>query len=70
MDWTHQRPGMSPPNGAADDIVYCSPCCGFVISVNTLEWSQFALGQLVALGIATILLALFMLGMSVFSLFA
>jgi len=38
--------------------------------VNSLEWSQFALGQLVALGIETILLALFTLGMSVFSLFA
>jgi hypothetical protein len=69
MDRTHQRPGISPPNGAADDIVYCSPCSGFGISVNASEWSQFALGQLVALGIATFLLALFALGLSLFSLF-
>ena len=69
MDWTHQRPDISPPNGVADDIVYCSPCSGFVISVNALEWSQFALGQLVALGIATFLLALLVLGLSLFPLF-
>ena len=67
MDWTHQRPGVSPQNGAADDIVYCSPCSGFVISINALEWSQFALGQLVVLGIATFLLALLVLGLSPFS---
>ena len=69
MDWTHQRPGVSPQNGAADDIVYCSPCSGLVIPVNALEWSQFALGQLVALGIATFLLALIVAGLSLFSLF-
>jgi hypothetical protein len=69
MDWTHQRPDISPPNGAVDDIVYCPSCSGFVISVNALEWSQFALGQLVALGIATFLLALLVLGLSLFSLF-
>ena len=69
MDWTHQRPDISPPNGAVDDIVYCQSCSGFVISVNALEWSQFALGQLVALGIATFLLALLVLGLSLFSLF-
>ena len=69
MDWTHQHPDISPPNHAADDIVYCPSCSGFVISVNALEWSQFALGQLVALGIATFLLALLVLGLSLFSLF-
>ena len=69
MDRTHQRPGISPPKGAAEDIVYCPSCSGFVISVNALEWSQFALGQLVALGIATFLLALLVLGLSLFSQF-
>ena len=69
MDWTHQRPDISPPNGAADDIVYCPSCSDFVISVNALEWSQFALGQLVALGIATVIVTLLTLGLSLFSLF-
>ena len=67
MDRTHQRPGMSPQNGAADDIVYCSPCSGFAISVNALEWSQFALGQLVALGVATFILTLVALAPSLWS---
>ena len=69
MDRTHQRLDITQPNVAQDDIFYCSPCLGFVISVNALEWSQFALGQLVALGIATFLLALLVLGLSLFSLF-
>jgi hypothetical protein len=69
MDRTHQRLGITQPNVAPDDIVYCSPCSGFVICLNALEWSQFALGQLVALGIATFLLTLFALGVSLFSLF-
>ena len=69
MDRTHQRLGITQPNAASDDIGYCSPCSGFVISGNALEWSQFALGQLVALGIATFLLALLVLGLSLFSLF-
>jgi hypothetical protein len=66
MDRTHQCPGISPPNGAAEDIVYCSPCSGFVISANALEWSQFAFGQLVALGMATFPLGLFVLLFSLF----
>ena len=69
MDRTYERLDITQPNVAPDDIVYCSPCSGFAISVNASEWSQFALGQLVALGIATFLLALFALGVSLFSLF-
>jgi len=67
MDWTHQRPDISPPNGAADDIVYCSPCSGFAIYVNALEWSQFALGRLVTLGVATFILTLVALALSLWS---
>jgi len=69
MDRMHQPTGTVQPNVAADDIVCCSPCSGFVISVNALEWSQFAFGQLVALGTATFLLALLVLGLSIVSLF-
>jgi hypothetical protein len=75
MDLTHQSPGTSPPNGAApydaaDDTVYCSPSCsGCVIAVNASEWSQFALGQLVALGTATFLLAMIVFVLSFFSVF-
>ena len=68
MDRTLQPRDIVQPNVAADDIVCGSPCSGFVISANALEWSQFAFGQLVALGIATFLLALLVLGLSLFSL--
>jgi len=69
MDRTHQPPGRMQPNVAADEVVYCSPCSGFVISINALEWSQFAFGELVALAAATFLLALLVLGLSLVSLF-
>ena len=63
----YQRPDISPPNHAADDIVYCPSCSGFVISVDASEWSQFALGQLVALGVATFILTLVALALSLWS---
>ena len=69
MDRTHQRHDITQPNVAPDDIVYCSPCSGFVISGRALESSQFALGQLVALAIATSLLTVLVLGLSLFSVF-
>ena len=69
MDRTHQRHDITQPNVAPDDIVYCSPCSGFVFSGNALELSQFALGQLVALAIATLFLSLLVLGLSLFSMF-
>jgi hypothetical protein len=66
MDLTDQ----SPTYGDAVDIVYCSPCCsGCVLAVTPLEWSQFALGQLVALGTATFLVTLLVFVLSVFSVF-
>jgi hypothetical protein len=36
------------------------------LAANALEWSQFAFGQLVALGMATFLLGLFVLLFSLF----
>jgi hypothetical protein len=69
MDRTHQRLGISQPKVAPDGIVYCSPGSGFAISGNALEWSQFALGQLVALAIATSLVSLLVLGLSLFAVF-
>jgi hypothetical protein len=67
MDRTHQRLGITQPNVARDDIVYCSPCSGFAIYVNALEWSQFALGRLVTLGVATFILTLVALALSLWS---
>ena len=67
MDRTRQRLDITQSNVAPDEIVYCSPCSGFVISGNALEWSQFALGQLVALGVATFILTLVVLALSLWS---
>ena len=67
MDRTHQRHDITQPNVAPDDIVYCSPCSGFVFSGNALELSQFAVGQLVALGVATFILTLVTLALSLWS---
>jgi hypothetical protein len=67
MDHTHQSGGIRPPNEASDDVVCCSPCSGCVIAVNALEWSQFALGKLVALGVGTFFLAMITLALSLCS---
>ena len=66
MDWTYPQ-GTVDRHVVTDDIVYCSPCLGFVIAVNAEEWSQFALGQLVALGVATFILTLVALALSLWS---
>jgi hypothetical protein len=68
MDWTHQRSAISSLNSAADDIVCCSACSGVVITAGAWDWSQFALGQLVALGIATFIFTLVVFVLSLFSL--
>ncbi len=67
MDHAHQSGNIRPPNDAIDDFVCCSPCSGCVIVVNTLEWSQFALGQLAALGVGTFFLAMITLALSLCS---
>jgi hypothetical protein len=43
---------------AKDDICYFSPCSGVAFTMKSAERSQFAQGQLVALGIATFILTL------------
>jgi hypothetical protein len=49
----------------AEDTVCSSPCSGAVIVMSAAEWSQFALGQLLALGIATFILTLVVIVLSV-----
>jgi len=67
MNWMHPQ-GITQRHVAADDIVCGSPCLGFVITVNADEWSQFAFGQLVALGVATSILMVFVAVLSLVSL--
>jgi hypothetical protein len=43
---------------AGDDICYFSPCSGVAFTMKAAEQPQFALGQLVALGIGTFIVAL------------
>jgi hypothetical protein len=61
MDQRHLDQGIIQRNVATEDIICGLPCLGFVIQINADEWSQFALGQLVALGIATFILTLVVL---------
>jgi hypothetical protein len=67
VDWTHPQ-GITQRHVAADDIVCGSPCLGFAITVNADEWSQFALGQLLVLGVATFILTVFVSVVSLVSL--
>ena len=50
---------------SAEGVVCC--CSGAVIILDADEWSQFAFGQLVALGVGTFVLALPTLAMSLLS---
>jgi hypothetical protein len=50
---------------SAEGVVCC--CSGAVIILNAGEWSEFALGQLVALGVGTFVLALATLAVSLLS---
>jgi len=59
--------GITDRHVGTDDIIYCSPCLCVVIVVNAEERSQFALGQLIALGIATSILTVVVLVLSLFS---
>ena len=62
MDQTY--PDLTTGKGAvsAEGVVCC--CSGAVIILNAGEWSEFAFGQLVALGVGTFLLTLFTLALS------
>ena len=58
MDHAHPHQGITQRTVAGDDISYFSPCSGVAFTMKAAERSQFALGQLVALGIATFILTL------------
>ena len=58
MDQAHPDQGITQRTVAGDDICYFSPCSGAAFTMKAAERSQFALGQLVALGIATFILTL------------
>jgi len=47
---------------SAEGVVCC--CSGAVIILRAGEWSEFAFGQLVALGVGTFILALATLALS------
>jgi hypothetical protein len=68
MDRMNQPQGITERRVAADDIFYCSPCLGVVITADAWGRSQFALGQLVALGIATFIFTVVVFVLSLFSL--
>ena len=65
MDQTY--PDLTTGKGAvsAKGVVCC--CSGAVIILDAGEWSEFAFGQLVALGVGTFTLALVTLALSLWS---
>jgi hypothetical protein len=65
MDQT--QPDITQRTVAGDDISYFSPCSGVAFTMKAAERSKFALGQLVALGIATFILTLVTLVLSLCS---
>jgi hypothetical protein len=67
MDQVNPDQGITHRDVATDYVVCGSPCLGFVITISADEWSQFATGQLVALGAATFMLSVFVLVLSVCS---
>jgi hypothetical protein len=64
MDQAHPYQGITQRSAAGDGISYYSPCSGVAFTMNAAERSQFALGQLVALGVGTFLLTLVTLALS------
>ena len=67
MDQALPDQGITQRTVAGDDICYFSPCSGVAFTMKAAERSQFALGQLVALGIATFILTLITLVLSLCS---
>ena len=67
MDQTQPNQGITQRTVAGDDISYFSPCSGVAFTMKAAEHSEFALGQLVALGIATFILTLVTLVLSLCS---
>jgi hypothetical protein len=65
MDHTYPDLCIGRETVSADGVVCC--CSGGVIIVNAGEWSEFAFGQLVALGVGTFVFALATLALSLLS---
>ena len=66
MDQTYPDLGVAKGPVPAEGVVCC--CSGAAIPImDADEWSEFAFGQLVALGVGTFLLALFTLALSLWS---
>ena len=64
MDQTYPDLTIGKRTASAEGVVCC--CSGAVIPIGDPdEWSKFALGQLVALGVATFILTLVTLALSV-----
>jgi hypothetical protein len=67
MGQTQPDQAITKRTVAGDDFSYFSPCSGVAFTMKAAERSQFALGQLVALGIATFILTLVTLVLSLCS---
>jgi hypothetical protein len=66
MDQTYPDLAFGKRTVSAECVVWC--CSGAVIPImDADEWSEFALGQLVALGVGTFLLTLATLALSLCS---
>jgi hypothetical protein len=66
MDQTYPDLTVGKRTVSTEGVVCC--CSGAVIPIlDADEWSEFALGQLVALGVGTFLLTLFTLALSLWS---
>ena len=66
MDQTNPDLTIGTRTVSAEGVVCC--CSGAVIPIlDADEWSEFALGQLVALGVATFILTLITLALSQWS---
>ena len=65
MDQTYPDLTIGKGTVSAEGVVCC--CSGAVIPIlDADEWSEFAFGQLVALGVATIILTLITLVLSLY----
>ena len=56
MDQTHPDLSTGKLPVSPEGVICC--CSGAVIVLDAEEWSKFALGQLIALGIGTFIVAL------------
>jgi hypothetical protein len=65
MDQAYPNRTIKKRPVSAEGVVCC--CSGAVIILNAGEWSEFAFGQLVALGVGTFVLALVTLALSLCS---